>query len=254
MDIATVLGLLGGFGLVVGAIFLGGSLGAFIDIPSVLIVVAGTLMVTTISYSLQEMIKAQGLYMKTLFFSAPNLQEEVKFILSLAQKSRANGLLSIQSEIEKISNEHLKKSLTLAVDGSNPEFIEGMMKTDSAAMSARHGKGIDILRRSAEVAPAMGLIGTLIGLVQMLGNLSDPNSIGPSMAVALLTTMYGAILSNMVFNPLAAKLERNSGIEIAARTIYLYSVLSMVKQENPRQLEVNLNALLEPKDRVSVFD
>jgi len=254
MDIATILGLLGGFGLVVGAIFLGGSLGAFIDIPSVLIVVAGTLMVTTISYSLPEMIRAQGLYMKTLFFSAPNLPEEVKFILSLAQKARANGLLSIQSEIEKISNEYLKKSLTLAVDGSNPEFIETMMKTDSASMSERHGKGIDILRRSAEVAPAMGLIGTLIGLVQMLGNLSDPNSIGPSMAVALLTTMYGAILSNMVFNPLAAKLERNSGIELAARTIYLYSVLSMVKQENPRQLEVNLNALLEPKDRVSVFD
>lgn len=254
MDIATLLGLFGGFGLVIGAIFLGGSLGAFIDIPSILIVVAGTLLVTTISYSLPEMLKAQGLYMKTLFFSAPNLQEEVKFILSLAQKSRANGLLSIQGEVDQISNDFLKKSLTQAVDGANPEFIEGMMKTDTATMISRHEKGVNILKRSAEVAPAMGLIGTLIGLVQMLGNLSDPNSIGPSMAVALLTTMYGAILANMVFGPLAAKLERNSNIEVAARQIYLYSVLSMVKQENPRQLEVTLNSLLEPKDRVNVFD
>lgn len=254
MDIATLLGLVGSFALVVGAIFLGGSLGAFIDIPSVLIVVAGTLLVTTTSYTLPEIIKAQGLYMKTLFFSAPNLVEEVKFILSLAQKSRANGLLSIQSEVEKISNEYLKKALTLAVDGSNPEFIEGMMKTDTASMAERHEKGINILKRSAEVAPAMGLIGTLIGLVQMLGNLSDPNAIGPSMAVALLTTMYGAVLANMVFSPLAAKLERNSGVEIAARQVYLHSVLSMVKQENPRQLEVTLNSLLPPKDRVSVFD
>jgi chemotaxis protein MotA len=254
MDIATLLGLVGGFALVVGAIFLGGSLGAFIDIPSVLIVVMGTFMVTMISYSLPEMIKAQGLYMKTLFFKAPDLVDEVKFILSLAQKSRANGLLSIQAEVDNISNEYFRKALTLAVDGSNPEFIENMMKSDTSLTSERHAQGIDILRRSAEVAPAMGLIGTLIGLVQMLGNLSDPSSIGPSMAVALLTTMYGAVLANMVFSPLAAKLERNSRVEIAARKIYLNSVLSMVKQENPRQLEVILNTLLPPKDRVSVFD
>jgi chemotaxis protein MotA len=254
MDIATVIGLLGGFGLVIGAIFLGGSIGAFIDIPSVLIVVIGTFMITMVSYSLPEMIKAQGLYMKTLFFKAPNLIEDVKFILTLAQKARANGLLSIQAEVEQISNEYFKRALTLAVDGSNPEFIESMMKSDTSIMSDRHVQGIDILKRSAEVAPAMGLIGTLIGLVQMLGNLSDPSSIGPSMAVALLTTMYGAILANMVFGPLAAKLERNSAIEMTSRKIYLYSVLSMVKQENPRQLEVILNTLLPPKDRVSVFD
>ena len=254
MDIATLIGLLGGFGLVAGAIFIGGSMGAFIDIPSILIVVLGTFMITTVSYTLPEMIKAQGLYMKTLFFSAPDLVEEVKFILTLAQKARANGLLSIQAEVDQITNEYFKKALTLAVDGSNPEFIESMMKSDSTIMNDRHQQGIDILKRSAEVAPAMGLIGTLIGLVQMLGNLSDPSAIGPSMAVALLTTMYGAVLANMVFSPLAAKLERNSKVELSARKIYLHSVLSMVKQENPRQLEVILNTLLPPKDRVSVFD
>lgn len=254
MDIATLIGLIGGFGLVAGAIFIGGSMGAFIDVPSILIVVMGTFMITMVSYSLPEMVKAQGLYMKTLFFKAPDLVEEVKFILSLAQKSRANGLLSIQAEVEQISNDYFKRALTLAIDGSNPEFIESMMKSDTSIMADRHEQGIDILKRSAEVSPAMGLIGTLIGLVQMLGNLSDPSAIGPSMAVALLTTMYGAVLANMVFSPLAAKLERNSGIELSSRKIYLYSVLSMVKQENPRQLEVILNTLLPPKDRVSVFD
>ena len=254
MDIATLIGLIGGFGLVAGAIMIGGSVGSFLDAPSVLIVVMGTFMITSVSYTIPEMIKAQGLYMKTLFFSAPNLSEEVKFILSLAQKTRANGLLSIQGEVESIDNDFFKKALTLAIDGSNPEFIESMMKSDSFSMEDRHRKGIDILKRSAEVAPAMGLIGTLIGLVQMLGNLSDPSSIGPSMAVALLTTMYGAVLANMVFAPLAAKLERNSKIEMDARKVYLVSVLSMVKQENPRQLEVMLNAMLSPTDRVAVFD
>ena len=254
MDIATLLGLIGGFGLVAAAIAVGGSMGAFIDVPSILIVVLGTMMITTISYTLPEIIAAQGLYMKTLFFKAPDVQEEVKYILSLAQKARANGLLSIQSEVEAMSNEFLKQSLTLAVDGSNPEFIEDMMKNDSSGVAERHEKGNNLLRKSAEVAPAMGLIGTLIGLVQMLGNLSDPNAIGPSMAVALLTTMYGAVLSNMVFMPLASKLERNSNVELMARKIYIFSVMSMVKQENPRQLEVILNSILPPSQRVSVFD
>lgn len=254
MDIATLIGLIGGFGLVAGAIAIGGSMGAFIDIPSVLIVVVGTLMITSVSYTLPEIIKSQGLYMKTLFFKAPDLAEEVKFLLSLAQKARANGLLSIQGEVENISNDYLKKALTLAVDGSNPEFIESMMKSDASAMSERHEQGVGILKRSADVSPAMGLIGTLIGLVQMLGNLSDPNAIGPAMAVALLTTMYGAVMANMFFMPLASKLERNSRVELTSRKIYLAAVLSMVKQENPRQLEVILNSMLPPSQRVNVFD
>ncbi|MDD9911861.1 MAG: MotA/TolQ/ExbB proton channel family protein [Alphaproteobacteria bacterium] len=254
MDLATLIGLVLGFGLVGMAIMLGGSIGAFIDVPSILIVVAGTLSITTVSFTLKEVIKGQGLLLKTVLFSVPAAPDEAKMLIELAQKARANGLLAIQGDVDAISDDFLKNSLTMAVDGSPPEVIEQVMKTDTANMMERHISGVQIFKKSAEVAPAMGLIGTLIGLVQMLGNLDDPSKIGPAMAVALLTTMYGAILANMVFSPMAAKLERNSAEEIRLRKIYTTSVLSIVKQENPRQLELVVNTILPPSDRISVFD
>ncbi len=254
MDIATLLGLLLGFGLVGGAIASGGSMGAFIDVPSILIVICGTFAITMVSYTLPEMIKAQGLYMKTLFFKMADPIESCKQLLEMAQKARANGLLAIQEDVDKLDDEFLKSSLTQAVDGANPEVVEGLMKADTANMVDRHEKGYGILLKAAEVAPAMGLIGTLIGLVQMLGNLSDPSAIGPAMAVALLTTMYGAVIANMVFMPLAGKLELNSQKEYLVRKIYMTGVLSIVRQENPRQLEVMLNTLLPPAQRIQFFD
>lgn len=254
MDLATLLGLVLGFALVVMAILLGGSLGAFIDPPSVLIVVAGTFFITTVSFTLGEVIGAQKVMLKTILFSMPDEAKEATQMLELAQKARASGLLGIQSDVEALTNEFLKQGLSMAVDGTNPEVIEGIMKTDTAAMLERHAKGTQVLKKSAEVAPAMGLIGTLIGLVQMLGNLDDPSKIGPAMAVALLTTMYGAVMANMVFAPLAAKLERNSAAEASLRKIYQISVMSIVRQENPRQLEMLINTILPPSKRVKVFD
>ena len=254
MDLATVIGLVLGFTLVAAAIMLGGSIGAFIDIPSVLIVVMGTLAITTVSFTLKEIIKGQGLLLKTVLFKIPDAAEEAKMLIELAQKARANGLLAVQGDVDNLDDPYLKNGLTLAVDGTAPEVIEEVMKTDTAGMMERHTSGVQIFKKSAEVAPAMGLIGTLIGLVQMLGNLDDPSKIGPAMAVALLTTMYGAILANMVFSPLAGKLERNSNEEVRLRKIYMTSVLSIVRQENPRQLEMVLNTILPPSNRISVFD
>jgi chemotaxis protein MotA len=254
MDIATLVGLIAGFALVLMAILLGGSIGPFIDPPSILIVVAGSFAITTVSFNLGEVINAQMVMLKTILGSLPDPVEECKQMLEIAQKARANGLLGIQGDIEQIENAFLKQGLTLAVDGSNPEVIERVMNTDTASMAERHTNSIAVYKKAAEVAPAMGLIGTLIGLVQMLGNLDDPSKIGPAMAVALLTTMYGAILANMVFNPLAAKLERNSTSEIALRKVYTLSVMSIVRQENPRQLEMMLNTILPPAKRISVFE
>lgn len=254
MDLATVLGLIIGFGFVVGAIASGGDFGSFVNVPSILIVIGGTFAITTVCFTLGEVIKAQGVMMKTILFKLPNNAEEAKNMLELAQKARANGLLSIQSDVDQIPDDFVKQAFTLAVDGTNPEVIENVMKSDTLAMAIRHTGAISIFKKSAEVAPAMGLIGTLIGLVQMLAALDDPSAIGPAMAVALLTTMYGAIISNMFFNPLAAKLERNSAEEVALRKIYTTSVLSVVRQENPRQLELQLNTVLPPSARISVFD
>lgn len=254
MDLATVLGMIIGFALVIGAIMVGGSIGAFVDIPSVLIVVFGTFAITTVCFTLKEIIKGQGLWIKSVLFKLPDAVEEAKYMLELAQKARANGLLAIQSDVEGMTDEFVKQGFTLAVDGTNPEVIEKIMRTDADRMAERHESSVAIMKKASEIAPAMGLIGTLIGLVIMLGNLEDPSAIGPAMAVALLTTMYGAILANMVFLPISTKLERNSKKEQDLRKIYTLSVLSVVRQENPRQLEMVINSVLPPSQRISVFD
>ena len=140
------------------------------------------------------------------------------------------------------------------VDGLPAEEVERILTQDNQATFERHLRSAGVLRRAGEVAPAMGLIGTLIGLVQMLGNLDDPSSIGPAMAVALLTTFYGAVLANMVFTPLATKLERNAQVESVVRQIYTIGAASISRQENPRRLEMMLNTILAPRQRVTYFD
>jgi chemotaxis protein MotA len=252
LDIATLLGLLLGFGFVAGGI--GSNMPSFIDAPSILIVIGGTFSITTVCFSLSDIIAAQGVMLKTVLFKIPASDDEAKNMIELAQKARANGILAIQGDIDQIPNDFLKQAFGLAVDGTNPEVIEMIMKSDTAGMQERHMSGALVLKKSAEIAPAMGLVGTLIGLVIMLGSLDDPSSIGPAMAIALLTTMYGAVLANMVFNPLASKLELNSRNESQLRKIYTASVLSVVRQENPRQLELVLNTILKPSKRINMFD
>ena len=254
-DIATVAGLVVGFALVATAIFIGGSPGAFIDIPSVLIVVLGTLAITMVCFSLGEMLSSWKVVAKTISYSARNPSDAAMHVLQLAEVARKGGVLTLQGQLDSLQSEQfLWKGLSLVVDGTPAEEVEIIMRRDLTATVNRHFKSASILRKAGDIAPAMGLIGTLIGLVQMLGNLDDPSTIGPSMAVALLTTFYGAILANMVFNPLAAKLERNSGEEELLNQVYLMGATSIGRQENPRRLEMLLNSILPPSKRVSYFD
>tara|TARA_Y100000780_G_scaffold231177_1_gene255666 strand:+ start:182777 stop:183547 length:771 start_codon:yes stop_codon:yes gene_type:complete len=254
LDLATIFGLLIGFVFVAIAIALGGDVAGFINPPSILIVIGGTFAITTVSFTIPEIMRAQGIVARMLVFKLPNASEEAKSMVELAQKARVNGILNIQADIDALNDTYVQQGLMLAIDGVNPEAVATIMEDDTESMMERHERTISILRRSAELAPAMGLIGTLIGLVQMLGNLSDPSAIGPAMAVALLTTLYGAILANMVFTPLASKMEKNSRAEVELRRIYATTVQSVAKQENPRQLEVMLNAILPPAGRVNVFN
>ena len=254
LDLATIFGLLIGFVFVAIAIALGGDVAGFINPPSILIVIGGTFAITTVSFTIPEIMRAQGIVARMLVFKLPNASEEAKSMVELAQKARVNGILNIQADIDALSDTYVQQGLMLAIDGVNPEAVATIMEDDTESMMERHERTISILRRSAELAPAMGLIGTLIGLVQMLGNLSDPSAIGPAMAVALLTTLYGAVLANMVFTPLASKMEKNSRAEVELRRIYATTVQSVAKQENPRQLEVMLNAILPPAGRVNVFN
>ena len=254
LDFATIVGLILGFSLIVSAIMIGGDILAFIDLPAILIVLGGTFSITMVCFSIPEVMRAQGVILKTMAFKQIDESAQAKKMIEIAQKARSGGVLAIQSDIADLTDDFVKQAFQMAVDGINPETIETVMQDDTESMLDRHQKSISVLRKSAEVAPAMGLVGTLIGLVQMLGNLSDPDKIGPAMAVALLTTLYGALLANLVFMPLASKLERNSLSEYQLRRIYMSSVLSTVKQENPRQLEVLINAILPPAKRIRVFD
>jgi chemotaxis protein MotA len=263
-DPTTLFGILIALGLVAAAIIIGGSgkdgldvnvLGSFVDIPSVLIVVLGTLLLTMASFSASEMFGAQKLIARTIFYRSENPSQSAKRGLDLTELVRKEGLLALDKHKNAWKhNPFLEKGLQLLIDGVMGEQVVKLIKEDVMAMMDRHANGVLILRKAAELSPAMGLIGTLIGLVQMLGNLEDPSTIGPAMAVALLTTFYGALMSYMLFSPLATKLERNSREEVNVAKIYLRSIEAITTKENPRQLEVALNGLLPPNRRIHYFD
>ncbi len=255
VDVATVVGLLCGFGLISMAIILGGSPGAFINIPSILIVIGGTLSITTVCFSVKEMGRTVNVIAKTVLRTGYDPSDAAIQVLRLAEMARHKGVLSLQEVLDSLLSEpFLYKGLSMVVDGTPGKEAETIMRRDILATTQRHAKSAGVLRKAAEFSPAMGLIGTLIGLVQMLGNLEDPSTIGPSMAVALLTTFYGAILANMVFSPLSAKLERNSAEEALINSIFMMGAASIGRQENPRRLEMLLNSVLPPAKRVQYFD
>lgn len=255
MDMATIIGLICGFGLVISAIVLGGDPKSFINPPSVLIVIGGTLSVTTMCFSLSEIGHTFKVIMKTVFYGNRDPSDAAIQVLRIAETARKHGVLTLQNTLESLKNEQfMYKGVAMVVDGTPGEEVEAIMRRDMQATIQRHIKSTNVLRKAGEFAPAMGLIGTLIGLVQMLGHLEDPSTIGPSMAVALLTTFYGAVLANMVFMPLAAKLERNSAEEAMVNSVYLMAAASIGRQENPRRLEMLLNSVLPPSKRVQYFD
>jgi chemotaxis protein MotA len=255
LDLATLLGVTGAFALIVTAIVLGGSPSSFFDIPAILIVLGGTAAVTTVSFSFHEMASALRTAMNTFFTTGTDPREAAKQALSIAEHARKHGVLALEDIAHSVADEPvLHKGIALAVDGIRGEEIEKTLRMQLEATRERHLKGASVLRRASEVSPAMGLIGTLVGLVQMLGSLDDPSSIGPAMAVALLTTFYGAILATLVFLPLASKLERNSREELLNNHIFLMGITSIGRRENPRRLETMINTILPPDKRVAYFN
>ena len=255
LDLATIFGLIVGFGLLSTAIALGGTPESFFNIPAILIVFGGTLGVTTVCFSFSEMARTAGVILKTFVHSTRDPSEAAIHVMKIADLARKKGVLALQDELSEAEGEpFLHKGITMVVDGTPGEEVESIMRRDINTTLSRHIKSSNVLRKAADFAPAMGLIGTLIGLVQMLSKLDDPSTIGPSMAVALLTTFYGVVLANMAFMPLASKLERNSAEESMVNTVYLMAAASIGRQENPRRLEMLLNSILPPSKRVSYFD
>jgi chemotaxis protein MotA len=255
LDLATLFGLSAAIALVAAAIALSGSVKAFFDVPSVLMVVFGTLAITAISYTGSEIGRAFPSFLQALLRNATDPSDAARRVLQLADKARKMGLLQLQSDLSFLRNQpFLYRALTQVIDGMPVDEVERNAQTEIMATMASRQQAASMLRRAAEVAPAMGLIGTLVGLVQMLGSLDAPETIGPSMSVALLTTLYGALMANVVFLPLANKLERNAAVEQLTHQIFATGVSSMGRQENPRRLEMLLNTMLPVGGQVRYFE
>lgn len=255
LDMTTVVALVGVMGLIATAILIGGTDANFFNIPSVLIVILGTIFATAISYSWSEIANVGKILGQCFFKKSYKPALMATQLMDLAMVARKKGLLALSSiEKELRRDPHLAKAVQIVTDGYGGDDVARVLMQDLDALVERHRRAASILRRGSEVAPAMGLIGTLVGLVQMLAQLQDPESIGPSMAVALLTTFYGAILGTVVLGPLAAKLERNSNEESMIRSLVVHAMVAIANQENPRRLEMILNSELPPSERIRYFD
>lgn len=254
MDIGTLIGIVVSFGLMVWAIMYGGPLSIFIDIPSIAIVVGGSFGVALINYPLGDILGTVGVIKKTILIKEPDTNKLIGQMLDFSSKARKGGILSLQDQIDSIEDQFLVKALQMAVDGQEPSELKAILTTEVDNLAARHNYGSEILNTLGAIGPAMGMIGTLIGLVQMLQNMSDPAAIGPAMAVALLTTFYGAILANILFIPMAGKLKARSKTEVLQKTVIIEGMESILSGENPRVMEQRLHTYLAPKKRTSVFN
>lgn len=255
VDFATLFGVISSIALIVFAIYIGHSKANFFNLPSVLIVILGTIAVTSVSYNKSELSKLGSVLKKTLFSRKHKPALMAKQLLDLATISRKKGVLALSELEPQLRREpFLHKAIQMVTDGFSGDDIEKVLMQEVDSLTERHRKCSSIIRRASEVAPAMGLIGTLVGLVQMLAELDNPESIGPSMAVALLTTFYGAIMGTVFLSPLAIKLDRNSDDETMINNLIVTASSSIARQENPRRLEMILNSELPPSERIRYFD
>ncbi len=247
MDLATVIGLALSASLVVAAIVLGGSPLMFLNAPSLLIVVGGTIGATLIKNPLADVLATVKVVGKAFSAKAPPTPSLIEEIVTLSRKARKEGMLALENT--PISYEFLSKAISMCVDGIEVPQMRDILENDIRATGGRHKRGAQILMGIGEAAPAFGMIGTLIGLVQMLASLEDPTTNGPAMAVALLTTLFGALLANVVDLPLADKLKVRSGEELLAMSICLEGAVGLSQGDNPGAIDQKLKAFLAPKQR-----
>ena len=247
MDIATLIGIIVAFGLVIISILMGGPATWFINYPSIMIVFGGTMGATLIAYPLSEVLSVFGV-VKNVFFSRSNSAGKlVPLIVDFAKKARQEGILSFESQLKDMEDPFLAKGLQLAIDGMESSAIEDVMSTEIAYVEERHRLGAEIFSTMGTFAPAVGMLGTIIGLVQMLMQMSDPSSIGAPMAVALLTTFYGTLLANLLFLPIAGKLKTRSKQEMLIKTMVIEGIIAIQAGDNYRIVEQKLKAFLSPR-------
>jgi chemotaxis protein MotA len=252
MDIATIVGLILGSVLVVFGMASGGSgLGMFLDVPSIAIVVGGGTAATMVCFPMPQVIGALKVVKTAFAPQALDTNNIVGTIVSFAEKARREGLLTLEEDAAALNNEFLQKAIQLVVDGTDPELVRDILEIELTFLEDRHKLGKDFFVQLGTYLPAFGMIGTLIGLIAMLSNLDDPSSIGAGMAVALLTTFYGALLANFIALPIAKKLSVRSQEEVLMRQVIVEGVLAIQNGENPRIVHEKLKAFFPPSMRRS---
>ncbi|SDB29531.1 chemotaxis protein MotA [Desulfonatronum thiosulfatophilum] len=247
MDIGTLLGLISGILFVFIAIMLGGDFIGFLNAPSALIVIGGTVSVTFIMFPMGVVLGSFKVALKAFFSKSPNPQLVINEVVALANQARKESLVSL--ERATVSDKFLRKGILLIADGSEERLVRNILETELNFTQLRHRQGQGVFKGMGTMAPAFGMIGTLIGLVNMLQVLDDPTAIGPGMALALLTTLYGALMANLAFIPIAKKLEERSQEELSKMEMTMEGVMSILRGENPRLIQEKLESFMPPSMR-----
>jgi len=249
LDVSTLIGILVASGLVIVSISMGGSVTWFINYPSLMIVIGGTMGATLLAYPLSEVMSVFGVAKNVFLHRYQNQNELISLLVRFARKARKEGILSFESELKNVDDPFMVKGLNLAIDGMDSGAIEDILRTEIYAIEERHRLGADIFLTMGNFSPAVGMLGTIIGLVQMLMQMNDPSNIGKPMAVALLTTFYGVFLSYLFFLPIAGKLKTRSKKELIINEMIMEGIISIQAGDNPRVVEQKLKAFLSPRER-----
>jgi len=253
MNLATIIGVIGGIAMLLFSIFSGGStIMTFIDIPSIVLVVVCPFMLLFTYSSLKEILGIFGII--NLTFKVPSFNEQgiITKLMAMSEKARREGLLALEEELEDLDDEFMKKGMRLVVDGTDAEIIRSLMENELNQMQERHNGKIAILNMWGSLAPAVGMMGTVIGLIGMLRNLEDKAALGPNMALALITTFYGALVANFFMIPMSGKLKTYDALETKVKEMQIEGVLSIQAGDNPRILATMLLSYLTPEDRKAV--
>lgn len=247
MDLATIVGILGAVGLIVVTMMMSGDIMMFFNVPSLVIVVGGSIFAVMAKFGLSQFLGLGKIIGKGFKNTIANPSELIDEIVELADAARKGGLLALEGK--DVSNDFLQKGIQMLVDGHDPDVVKGMLNNDKKLALARHKVGSQILMSLSSMAPAMGMIGTLVGLVAMLANMDDPKSIGPAMAVALLTTLYGAMLANAFCEPMADKLALRADEEALIKDLVIDALIAIQGGQNPRVIDSMLRTYLPESKR-----
>jgi chemotaxis protein MotA len=245
MDIASLVGLIGAVGMIIGSMIYSGGVSPYIDVPSILIVIGGTFFAVMFTTPMGVFLGSFGAMAKAFMPKAKKREDLITRMVELSELARKNGLMALEGQ--EVPDKFLEKGMQMLVDGADEAKLVKQLKQEIRSMKDRHSEQQGAVKAWIDIAPAMGMIGTLIGLVQMLGAMEDPQAIGPAMAVALLTTMYGAILANVIFGPILTKLEGYSAGEVVYREMVLEGLRNIARGESGRNVQEQMIATMPPK-------